>query len=238
MQDDFMNRIDAEYREYIADMSELPKNEIIEKASEIAGMTEIYNYFKHGSPHPDQLKYLAQAAHPLQEVYGFYAAYPRSDFERIDLIVYDICDKDLFLNSDIEKVYAERPICFHRKPSSLAELKAFKRDQEADKFIVEKIIELSPEQFLHFTRNLISDSPIIEQNQKSMWHDGSLWHCLLVRGAGVSESVLVESEGYRYARYCAFVPDYSKLDLIGVPVERYAGQVLSREHKPLHRGER
>lgn len=234
MRDDFMTRLDTEYRAYIADISKLPSNEIIERAGEIAGMTEVYNYFKHGSPSEDQIEYLAQAAHPLQEVYGFYTAYPHNDFERIDLIVYEICDKEMFLDPEIEKLHTEHTIRFHRKPSTLAELKTFKKGEESDNFKVEKIIDLTPEQFLHFSRNLIADSPIITENQGAMWHDGTCWYCLLVRSPGISESILVESEGYRYARYCAFVPDYSKLDLKDVPVERYGDKPIPKNKPEPH----
>ena len=64
-----------------------------------------------------------------------------------------------------------------------------------------------------------------------MRHDGTCWHCLLVRCEGVSESILVESEGYDYARYCAFVPDHRKLDLSDVPVERYGDRPIQK-HRP------
>ncbi len=238
MREDFMKRIEAEHLDYIAGIASLSKQEIIEKAGEIAGMTEVYQYLKNGSTRPDQLEYLAQAAYPLREIYGFYAAYPRNSFEHIDLVIYDICDKDLFLNPEVEKYQAEFHIRFHRKPSNLSELKAYKSDRPADRFKVEKIIELTPEQFLHFSRNLLSDSPIITQNQDFMWHDGECWHCLLVRSPGISESILVESEKYDYARYCAFVPDSEKLDLRDVPIERYTGHIKSRDHKNADRDER
>ena len=239
MQDDFMNRIEAEHQEYIADIAKLSKMEIIQKAGEVAGMTEIYNYFKHGNPSAAQIDYLAQAAHPLKETYGWYSAYPHNDFERIDLVIHDICDKDHFADSEIEKFKpAEQNIRFHRKPSDLSELKALRTDREADIFKVERVVELSPEQFLHFSHNLIAESPIITENQEAMWHDGTCWHCLLVRSPGISESILVESEGYDYARYCAYVPDYSKHDFKDVPIVKYTGRTLHRDQKPGNRDER
>jgi len=240
MREDFMKRIEAEYLDYIAGIAKLSKQEIIEKAGEITGMTEVYQHLKNGSPTPDQLEYLSQAAHPLREIYGFYEAYPQNSFEHIDLVIYDICDKDLFHDPEVEKLHSEHPIRFHRKPTNLNELKAYKSDRPADRFKVEKIIELTPEQFLHFSSNLLSDSPFIAQNKDCMWHDkgDQCWHCLLVRSAGVSEGILVESEGYDYARYCAVVPDCGKLDLRDIPVERYADPVKNREHKPAGRDER
>jgi len=239
MQDDFINRIEAEYQEYLAGVTKLPKQEIIQKAGEIAGMKEIYDYLKHGSPSEDQLEYLAQAAYPLREVYGYYTAYPRNNFEQIDLSIYDICDKDLFLDPEVEKYrQSEYHIRFHRKPSDLNELKSYRSDREADTFKIEKVVELSSEQFDFFTRNLISDFPFIAENRDCMLYDGACWHCLLVRSPGISESILVESEGYGYARYCAFVPDNSKLDLKEVPVERYGDQIKDRGHKSTSRDAR
>ena len=53
-----------------------------------------------------------------------------------------------------------------------------------------------------------------------MWFDpGSFrWHCVLVKGENSSDGILVDAEGYSYARYAAFAPDCGKLRLQDVPV--------------------
>ena len=46
-------------------------------------------------------------------------------------------------------------------------------------------------------------------------------HCLLVTTRNIRGGVLINSEGYDYARYAADVRDKSALDLRDVPVDRY-----------------
>ena len=49
---------------------------------------------------------------------------------------------------------------------------------------------------------------LFDYNDK-MWFDpGDLcWHCVLVKGETSRDGILVEAEGYSYARYAAFAPD-------------------------------
>ena len=60
---------------------------------------------------------------------------------------------------------------------------------------------------------------LFEYNGK-MWFDpGDLcWHCVLVKGETSRDGILVEAEGYSYARYAAFAPDCSRLRLRDAPV--------------------
>lgn len=237
MQDDFMNRIEAEYKAYLADLERLPRKAIIGRVGEISDMSEVYNYLKYGHPASDEIAYLAQAAYPLREVCGFYRSTPQDRTEQIETVIHNICDKDHFSDSAIEKYSPfEHQIRFHRKPSDLNELKSYKDGHESDVFKVERVVELTPEQFYFFSRNLIADSPVITENKDSMWHDGMYWHCLLVRSPGVSDSILVEFEGYDYARYCAYVPDERMLELKDVPVAQYGEPEKDRSHKSTERG--
>ena len=93
-----------------------------------------------------------------------------------------------------------------------------------NQYKVEKIIELTPEGYEHFTESLISDYPFIADNKEHMWMDNGVYHCLLITTADRKEGLLVESEGYDYARYCADVPDVSALTIGDVPVEKYGKQ--------------
>lgn len=72
---------------------------------------------------------------------------------------------------------------------------------------VEKVIELTQEQFHYFYNNLDEDQDFIKDNIDLMYEEDKTAHCLLVLGENIPHGVLVESEGYDYARYCAFVPN-------------------------------
>lgn len=73
--------------------------------------------------------------------------------------------------------------------------------------VVKKVIELSPADFDKFKRDLNVQHSFIEENMDLMRVDrDNIWHCLLVMGKGCEDGVLVESEGFGYARYTAHVP--------------------------------
>lgn len=90
-----------------------------------------------------------------------------------------------------------------------------------DKFTVEKIIVLQPSEFESFSNSFMSDHAFIAANKDQMWYDSKneCWHCLMVKDAGSDRAVLVESEGYDYARYTAFVENTRELDLAQIPTE-------------------
>ena len=81
-----------------------------------------------------------------------------------------------------------------------------------DNFVIEKTITVSSESFLSFLQKPLRDQTFIEDNNEIMYQDEhGVNHCLLVMGEGMSEGVLVESEGYNYARYAAYVPEATAL---------------------------
>lgn len=72
--------------------------------------------------------------------------------------------------------------------------------------IVEKVIELSDEGFHLFKNNLLDDYPFIESHKHLMGFDeNGKAHCLLVIGEDSDDGILIESEGYNYARYSSFI---------------------------------
>ena len=48
----------------------------------------------------------------------------------------------------------------------------------------------------------------------------------------VNTGLLVESEGFGYARYAAFIPEKSALSLEGIPTERASEKCLCRHPTP------
>lgn len=87
---------------------------------------------------------------------------------------------------------------------------------------VEKVIELTPQQYRHFTAHLLEDMPFIAANRELAGRDPQgATRCLLVTTRNIRGGMLINSEGYRFARYTADVPDKSALDLRDVPVDHY-----------------
>ena len=79
---------------------------------------------------------------------------------------------------------------------------------EIDKCKVETIVELSYSEFQDFKNHLFDNRPFIEDNIDYMYRDNEgINHCLLVLGEGEEDGILVESEGYSYARYTALLPN-------------------------------
>lgn len=73
--------------------------------------------------------------------------------------------------------------------------------------VIEKIVELSEAEYKSFRSNLIRDAGFISENIDRMHVDkDGIYHCLLVLGEKQPDGVLVESEGYDYARYASFLP--------------------------------
>ena len=118
---------------------------------------------------------------------------------------------------------------FCYKPRCLDEL----ADPKADgplRVRVEKVIELTQEQYRHFSAHLLEDMPFITAHRNLAGHDAQgVTRCLLVTTRNIRGGMLINSEGHDYARYTADVRDKSALDLRDVPVDHY-GLKLRQPH--------
>ena len=91
---------------------------------------------------------------------------------------------------------------FIRKPSNKSEL------LPQDEFVIEKIIELDNVIFEMFLNNILEDYDFIKENVDLMYcDDHNVMHCIYVTTKDSDFGVLIESEGYSYARYCAYFPN-------------------------------
>jgi len=82
------------------------------------------------------------------------------------------------------------------------------REEPKCEYVIEKVIELPENDYLAFANDLLKDSAVIKANNGLMFVDADgVWHCILVKAKGGSDGILVESEGYDYARYTAYLPD-------------------------------
>ena len=108
----------------------------------------------------------------------------------------------------------------------------YKPDFQFRQAKVEKKVCLPAGEFEEFLKNPLGDMPCIVENIDLMQEDQEgIYHCLLVTGEGRRDGVLVESEGYRYARYASYVPDaaaleYDSLSEFGAGLSRLADQMI------------
>ena len=81
---------------------------------------------------------------------------------------------------------------------------------------------------------LLRDVSFISRNVTDMRFDGKTetFLCLLVTCRDANTGLLVESEGFGYARYAAFIPEKSTLSLDGIPAERASEKCLCRHPTP------
>lgn len=73
---------------------------------------------------------------------------------------------------------------------------------------VEKIVQLSDEDFSYFSKHLLNNYAFIDANKEYLFKDEKdVQHCMLVMGEDHDEGILVQSEGAAYARYSALLPN-------------------------------
>lgn len=86
---------------------------------------------------------------------------------------------------------------------------------------VVKVIQLTGQQFRDFSANLLRDMPFLIPNKNLTGYDRGVTRCLLVTTRTRRDGILVDCQGFNFARYSYYVPDKQSLDLRDVPVERY-----------------
>jgi len=97
---------------------------------------------------------------------------------------------------------------FGRKASCIDDLNFNNRAEFLKKYgkkvIIEKEITFTEEQYEKIINNLDDDYGFIEENKNLMYTDqGGVWHCILIRNQYNPHAILINSEGYSYARYAA-----------------------------------
>lgn len=91
----------------------------------------------------------------------------------------------------------ETKAVFERKPTELI----------GRACIVEKVISLTDSELEDYRINMMREQPFIQENVDLMYNDNGVYHCLLVVGETSPDGILIEAEGYSYARYAAFLPN-------------------------------
>ena len=110
--------------------------------------------------------------------------------------------------------------CFFFKASHAQELMEDKTMKPIQVEVV-KILQLTGQQFRDFSANLLRDMPFLIPNKNLTGYDKGVTRCLLVTTRNRRDGILVDCQGYNFARYSCYVPSKQSLDLRDVPVERY-----------------
>ena len=76
---------------------------------------------------------------------------------------------------------------------------------------VEKVITLYGKEFEKMRDCPINNNPYISEHSDLMYMDGDTAHCLLFLDANGSDGILVEAEGFGYARKSQFIPNARSL---------------------------
>lgn len=80
-----------------------------------------------------------------------------------------------------------------------------------DEFVIEKEIVLDKKEFEKFLNHPLDDYDFIKDNVEFMYcDDKGIYHCIYVTSNDDDFGILIESEGYHYARFAAYI---SKLQL-------------------------
>ena len=89
---------------------------------------------------------------------------------------------------------------------------------------IDKVVDLSYEDFCRLKITPLEDQPFIAENKRCMYSEDGIMHCLLALGQGSHDGVLIESEGYNYPRYAAYVPGMR--DIVNAEMNRAAELIV------------
>ena len=94
---------------------------------------------------------------------------------------------------------------FCKMPNARLVRNAIDRNEgQMHKYIVERTIYLSKEKFIHFRSHLLDDNNELINYKNEMYVDkNKVWHMLMFCSMIADIMILVNSEGYDYARYVA-----------------------------------
>lgn len=76
-----------------------------------------------------------------------------------------------------------------------------------DEFVIEKEVVIDKDLFQCFIKDPLNDYDFIKENLENMYCDqDGVFHCIFVTSNSHDFGILVESEGYHYGRYTAYLP--------------------------------
>lgn len=71
---------------------------------------------------------------------------------------------------------------------------------------IEKVVIIEINEFRKFENRLLDNYDFIAENKELMFIDeDGIWHAILITAKEVDYGIVVQSEGYDYARYAAYI---------------------------------
>ena len=89
---------------------------------------------------------------------------------------------------------------------------------------IEKVVELSHEDFGRLKITPLADQPFIMESKDCMFHRDGVIHCLLALGQDSDDGVLIDAEKQDYARLAAYVPGMR--DIVNAQMDRAADLII------------
>ncbi len=89
---------------------------------------------------------------------------------------------------------------------------------------IERVVDLSYEDFYRLKIAPLEDQLFIAENKECMFSRDGVMHCLLALSKESRDGVLIESEGYNYPRYAAYIPGMR--DIVNAELERAADFII------------
>ena len=93
-----------------------------------------------------------------------------------------------------------------------------------DDWQIEKVVELSHEDFFALKTVPCQPQPFIAENKNCMFHKDGIIHGLLALGQGGHDGILIDAEGYDYARIAASVP--GARDIVNAQLDRAVARIV------------
>ena len=99
---------------------------------------------------------------------------------------------------------------------------------------IEKVVELTHEEFCKLKITPMEKQPFITENKSCMYSRDGILHCLLALGPNSNDGILIESAGYDYPRLAAYIPGMR--DIVNAEMDRAAELIVRQGVEQTTRG--
>ena len=95
---------------------------------------------------------------------------------------------------------------------------------QMDNCQIEKVVELSHDDFWRLKIIPLADHPFIRENLDCMFSRNGVIHCLLALGHDSNDGVLIDAEQYNYPRLASYIPGMR--DIVNAEMDRVADFII------------
>ena len=89
---------------------------------------------------------------------------------------------------------------------------------------IEKVVELSHDDFCRLKIIPLADHPFIQENLDCMFSRNGVIHCLLALGQDSNDGILIDAEQYNYPRLASYIPGMR--DIVNAQMDRAADFII------------